>query len=195
MKKTAVLIYDKFCYFEISVALEVLALKEKGVTIFAKDMSPVKSEDGLTVMPDKSIFEIDLNEYDSLLLPGAMDIREAIESEEILSFIKMFDEQKKIIGAISIAPILLVKNGVMKDRSFMAGVNAEDLYEEGFTHEQLKNLHGWNDNLKEPIQEGYIISDHIITSVSYNFVHFGLAFTKMLGIDFAPKWFGIKEER
>ena len=29
MKKTAVLIYDSFCNFEISVALEILALTEK----------------------------------------------------------------------------------------------------------------------------------------------------------------------
>ena len=33
MKKTAVLIYNSFCNFEFSVALEILALAEKEVTI------------------------------------------------------------------------------------------------------------------------------------------------------------------
>ena len=35
MKKTAVLIYNSFCNFEFSVALEILALAEKEVVIFA----------------------------------------------------------------------------------------------------------------------------------------------------------------
>lgn len=36
MKKTAVLLYDSFCHFEISVALEILALKNKEIDVFAK---------------------------------------------------------------------------------------------------------------------------------------------------------------
>ena len=36
MKKTAVLIYDSFCNFEFSVALEILAMAEKEIVVFAK---------------------------------------------------------------------------------------------------------------------------------------------------------------
>ena len=36
MKKTAILIYDQFCNFEIAPALEMLAMAEKPITIFAK---------------------------------------------------------------------------------------------------------------------------------------------------------------
>lgn len=192
MKKTAILIYNQFCNFEISVVLEALAMYEKPFTIISKTIEKIKSEEGLTVYPDKSISEIDMDEYDSLVLPGAMDIRETIEDEEILSFIKRFDDEKKIIGAISIAPILLVKNGVMENKPFMAGVNKEELYEEGFTEAQLSNMQGWDDNLKNPIKEGYIISDNILTSISYEFVRFGIAFAKMVGIEVPPEIFGIR---
>lgn len=193
MKKTAVLIYNQFCNFEISVALEILALAEKEITIFAKNLSGIKSEEGLTVSPDKTIADLDISEYDSLLLPGATDICEAIEDDEILSFIRKFHDNQKIIGAISIAPILLVKNGVMGDKAFMAGVNREDLYEEGFSEKDLSNMQGWDDNLKDPIPEGYIISENIISSVSYEFVRFALGFSKMLGIDIPAETFGIRE--
>ncbi len=193
MKKTAILIYNQFCNFEISVALEILAMAEKPITIFAKELTMLTSEEGLKVFPDKSISDIDIDEYDSLLLPGAMDIREAIEDDDILSFIRVFDESKKIIGAISIAPILLVKNGVIGAKPFMAGVNKEDLFEEGFSEEELSNMQGWDDNLKNPILDGYIISDNIITSVSYEFVRFALAFGKMLGIDIPPETFGLRK--
>lgn len=193
MKKTAVLIYDQFCNFEISVVLEILTLKEKPITIFAQDLSAIKSEDGLTVLPDQCIDDIDINEYDSLLLPGAMNIDEIIKSEKILSFIQLFDAHQKIIGAISIAPILLVKSGVMKDKPFMAGINHEDLYEEDFSRQDLTYMHGWNDNLTNPIEQGYMISGNIITSISYNFIYFAIGFTKMLGLDYDARWFGIRQ--
>src|SRR3712207_5266791 len=98
MKKTAVLIYQQFCNFEIAPALEMLAIAQKPITIFAKTLLPVRSEEGLTVLPDKTIDELELDEYDSLLLPGAMDIREAIEEDAIINFIKRFNGMP--IGAI-----------------------------------------------------------------------------------------------
>lgn len=36
-----------------------------------------------------------------------------------------------------------------------------------------------------------IITDNIITSISYNFVKWGLAFGRMIGIDIPPETFGI----
>ena len=96
MKKTAVLIYNSFCNFEFSVALEILALAEKEVVIFAHTKEAVKSEDGLMVLPNQTISEINIDEYDSLILPGAMDIREAIENEEIKEAIIINQENEKI---------------------------------------------------------------------------------------------------
>lgn len=43
----------------------------------------VRSEEGLTGIPDATIEDIDIDAYDSLLLTGAMDIREAIEDNII----------------------------------------------------------------------------------------------------------------
>lgn len=189
MKKTAVLIYDSFCNFEISVALEILALAEKEVVIIGKDQGAIRSEDGLRVMPDKTIDEVNVAEYDSLLLPGAMDIRSAIEDNEVIDFVRKFDG--KVIGAISIAPLLLVKAGLLKGKPFMAGVNKEDLFEEGFSEDDLVLMKGWDDNRTDPVKDGYIVTDKIVTSISYNFVRFGLKFGSMLGIDLSPKTFGI----
>ena len=191
MKKTAVLIYNQFCNFEFSVVLEMLAMAGKPITIFAKEMLPVKSEEGLTVIPDKAISELQVDEFDSLILTGAMDIREAIEDDCIINFIKTFIDKKVIIAAISIAPILLLKAGILKGKRFMAGINKEDLFEEGFTEEDLIYMIGWDDSIKNPVKEGYIITDNIITSVSYNFVKWALGFGKLIGIELNPKTFGL----
>lgn len=189
MKKTAVLLYDSFCHFEISVALEILALKNKEIVVFAKSKELILSEERLKIVPDKTIFELDINEYDSLLLPGAVDIESAIKDPEIIEFIKKFSN--KVIGAISIAPVLLLKAGILNGKPFMAGVNKEELLEEGFLESDLTLMKDWDECIKNPIEEGYILEDKIITSVSYNFVKFGIQFAKILGIEISPKSFGI----
>ena len=172
MKKAAVLIYNQFCNFEIAPALEMLAIAQKPITIFAKSLAPVRSEEGLTVFPEKTIDELNLDEYDSLLLPGAMDIREAIEDDAILAFIQQFDRMP--IGAISIAPLLLLKAGLLDGKPFMAGVNPEDLAEEGYTSEDLALMKGWDDCINNPVQEGFMRSGNIVTSVCYNFLRWTL---------------------
>ncbi len=194
MKKTAVLIYSQFCNFEFGVALEMLAMAQKPITVFAGSSEPVRSEEGLTVVPDRTISEVNIDDYDSLLLTGAMDIREAAEDASILKFIKKFDRDGVTIGAISIAPLLLLKTGMLRGKPFMAGVTKQDLAEEGFTGEDLRQMIGWDDNLKNPVPEGYVITGNIITSISYNFVKWAMAFGKMIGIDVFPKAFGLNEE-
>ena len=119
-----------------------------------------------------------------------MDIREAIENEKIIDFIRKF--AGKTIGAISIAPLLLVRAGFLNGKPFMAGVNKEEVLEEGFSESDLAAMVGWDDNLSSPVEEGYIITGNIITSISYNFVKWALAFGKMLGIDISAKTFGIQ---
>ena len=73
----------------------------------------------------------------------------------------------------------------------MAGINKEEIMEEGFSEEELSEMIGWDDNLKNPVQAGVLVTDNIVTSVSYNFVKFGLKFGAMLGIDLPPETLGM----
>lgn len=189
MKRTAVLIYEQFCQFEIAPAMEMLALAGKPVTVFAATDDPVCSEDGWKVLPDQTVDELDINEFDSLLLPGAADIRSAVENERIIAFVHQFEGLP--IGAISIAPVLLLKAGLLVGKPFMAGCDPEDLLEEGFTAEELSQMHGWTANLCSPVKEGYIRAGSIVTSVSYNFVKWAIAFGEMVEVRLSPKTFGL----
>ena len=86
---------------------------------------------------------------------------------------------------------MLVKAGFLSGKQFMAGVNKDEIMEEGFSEEELSQMIGWDDNLKNPVPEGYIVTDDIVTSISYNFAKFGLKFGAMLGIDLPKEIFGI----
>ncbi len=71
----------------------------------------------------------------------------------------------------------------------MAGVNKEDLIEEGFSWDDMKYMVGWDENLRNPVADGFIREGNIITSVSYNFIVWAMAFGKALGIEVYPKSF------
>lgn len=185
MKKTAVLIYERFCFFEISVALEILALNNRPIDVFAKSKEAIRCEEGLNVLPDKKLDELNIQEYDSLLLPGAVDIRSAVEDGDIIDFIKAFEG--KIIGAISIGPILLVKAGILSGKPFMIGTDKEGLLAEGYSEHDLKHMHDWTDCITQPIAEGCLLHQNIVTSVAFEFVKFGIHFCKMLGVESVPK--------
>ena len=190
MKKTAVLIYDQFCLYEMSVALEMLSMAGKPITVFAKTLAPIRSEEGLLASPDAAIDALDISAYDSLLLTGSADLREAAEDEAVVAFVRRFDRPDIVIGAISIAPMLLLKAGMLQGKRFMMGVNQADVLEEGFTPEDVRHMIGWDDSLQSPVEEGYIQDGNIITSVSYGFLKWAEAFCRALKLEVDPLAFG-----
>lgn len=60
MKKVVVLIYEQFCNFEISVALKMLTMGEKSFVIISKTLNPIRREECIKVIADKTIEEVDL---------------------------------------------------------------------------------------------------------------------------------------
>ncbi|WP_409254339.1 DJ-1/PfpI family protein [Bacillus sp. SCS-153A] len=138
MKKTAVLLYPQFSEYELSVALSVLMQGDKPVvTCWTKD-EPVRGESGLTCLPDVIIQEIDLNDIDSILLPGCMDIMSLDEEEGLCTFLKAAGDKVSVIAAISSSPYLLAKAGLLKGLRYTVGLteearDASGLFEKGKT--------------------------------------------------------------
>jgi len=80
---------------------------------------------------------------------------------------------------------------MLEGKRFMIGANKEELLEEGFTLEDMKLMVGWDDNLEDPVPEGYIQDGNIITSISYGFTRWAIAFGRALKLDVYPKSFGL----
>jgi putative intracellular protease/amidase len=190
-KKTAILLFDLFSNYELSVALSILSQGEKQCDFFClKD--EVISEEGLRVNGNKILEDIRIEEYDSLLIPGCMDLADIIVDERIFIFLRKFNPQNMIIASISSSPILLLKAGILENRRFMAGVLKEELVEEGFTMEQMQNMIDINEVGENYDKIGpYIVDGNILTSVGCNFIQFGIQFGKMLSLDFEPAWYGM----
>ena len=123
MKKVLCLIYPNFSLYEITALTSTLALSfDVTIDYVASDHSMVVSEDGLLCQPTKTLDQICIEEYSCVILPGMVNIGPALQDEKLISFLKDLGEQDILIAAISSAPLLLAKSGLLNDTEFTGGI-------------------------------------------------------------------------
>ena len=123
MKKVLCLIYPNFSLYEITALTSTLALSfDITIDYVASDYSIVVSEDGLPCQPTKTLDQIRIEEYSCVILPGMVNIGPALQDEKLISFLRGLGEQNILIAAISSAPLLLAKAGLLEDTKFTGGI-------------------------------------------------------------------------
>lgn len=123
MKKVLCIIYPNFSLYEITALTSTLALSfDITIDYAASDHSMVVSEDGLPCQPTKTLDQVRIDEYSCVILPGMVNIGPALQDEKLISFLRDFGEQDILIAAISSAPLLLAKAGLLKDTKFTGGI-------------------------------------------------------------------------
>ena len=110
----------------------------------------------IPILVEKTIDEVDVNEYDALAIPGGFEaygFYEEAYDEKFLNLIREFDKQGKIIATICVAALPVGKSGVLKGRK------ATTYHLKGaYRQKQLKEF-GVN-VVNEPI----VVDKNIITS-------------------------------
>ena len=123
MKKVLCIIYPNFSLYEITTLTSTLALSfDITIDYVASENSMVVSEDGLPCQPTKTLDQIRIEEYSCVILPGMVNIGPALKDEKLISFLRDLGEQDILIAAISSAPLLLAKAGLLKDTKFTGGI-------------------------------------------------------------------------
>lgn len=123
MKKVLCIIYPNFSLYEITALTSTLALSfDSTIDYAASDYSMVVSEDGLPCQPTKTLDQVRIDEYSCVILPGMVNIGPALQDEKLISFLRDLGEQDVLIAAISSAPLLLAKAGLLKDTKFTGGI-------------------------------------------------------------------------
>ena len=123
MKKVLCNIYPNFSLYEITALTSTLALSfDVTIDYVASDDSIVVSEDGLPCQPTKTLDQIRIEEYSCVILPGMVNIGPALQDEKLISFLRALGEQEVLIAAISSAPLLLAKAGLLNDTKFTGGI-------------------------------------------------------------------------
>ena len=123
MKKVLCIIYPNFSLYEITALTSTLALSfDITIDYVASENSMVVSEDGLSCQPTKTLDQIRIEDYSCVILPGMVNIGPALQDEKLISFLRSLAEQDILIAAISSAPLLLAKAGLLNDTEFTGGI-------------------------------------------------------------------------
>ncbi len=165
-KKALLFIFDGFCEFEISTAISMLR-STHDLHTFAVERTPCKSEAGLTTVPDFSIEELTVDEYEVLLIPGG-DLQPIADKDELFDYVKMFAVSGKLVGAICSGVYVLAKAGVLHNRSYTVTLSKEQRDFLGCFEE--------TSNVYVPI----VMADNIITAQGHAYVEFGIEINKQI---------------
>ncbi|MDN5342824.1 MULTISPECIES: DJ-1 family glyoxalase III [Oceanotoga] len=138
MKKLIVFLADGFEEIEALTIVDVLRRAGVETDICSIKNKEVIGAHNIKIIADKTLDEINENDYSSLYLPGGMPGAENLKNnEKLINIIKKFDKENKKIFAICAAPIVLSKANVLKKEatsypSFKEQIKIENYSEKPF---------------------------------------------------------------
>lgn len=173
MKKLALLVYPEFSLQEVMSLSRLFRWNYDVCTeVISSNMQPVKSEEGIFVLPQTTINEFNIDDYLCLILPGCSDFTEGFQDKKLFSFLSAFcDNDQFPIGAICSGPMYLAKAGLLKDKKYTASIfmNFFDccpfLEKENYVAAPL------------------VVSGNIVTAGGSNFNGFAVAMAHLLGLE------------
>lgn len=121
-KKYAVLIYPYFSLQEITCLTSCLTIWfGEELDIIASEKKPYISEDGFQVIPAKTLDEVKASDYSCIILPGILNPLPALHDDKLIQFLQEGKHSDTVYAAISSAPLLLSKAGILDNKDFTAG--------------------------------------------------------------------------
>ncbi|MCY6353733.1 DJ-1 family glyoxalase III [Clostridium sp. ZS2-4] len=117
MKKVVVFLAEGFEEIEALTVVDILRRANITCDTCSLKGKQVKGAHNIIIEADKVIDELDIIEYEGLILPGGMPGSTNLkECDKILTWVKEFNEEGKLIAAICAAPIVLGKAEIVKGR-------------------------------------------------------------------------------
>jgi protein deglycase len=110
----------------------------------------------LTIIPEKSIYDININNYSALAIPGGFEkagFYADAYNDYFLDIIRQFNEHKNIIASVCVGALPVGKSGILKDRRATTYKSADN-----------KRRNELADYGAIVLEESIIIDKNIITS-------------------------------
>ncbi|MBH5320429.1 DJ-1/PfpI family protein [Paenibacillus sp. GSMTC-2017] len=125
MKKTCLLLPNGFEAYEASVFTDVIGwnkLQGDGSTelVAVGTRAKLTCTFNFTVLPEKLLSDVTVDEFDALALPGGFESAGFYEDAyrpDVLAFIREFDRQGKYIASICVGALPIGKSGALEGRT------------------------------------------------------------------------------
>ena len=122
-------------------------------------------------MPSKTVAEVGPSDYECIILPGTINPLPALYDEKLIAFLQKGKDAKTLFAAISSAPLLMAKAGLLDNRDFTAGffMQMAEVFpfisKEHFVHKKM-------------VEDG-----NVIMGIGMFFIEFAETVLKRLGYD------------
>ena len=172
MRKFAVILYPDFSLQEITCLTSALSVwyGEK-VDFLASENKEYYSEEGLRVLPAKVLSDVRITDYSGIILPGSVNPLPALYDDRLIDFLKSGIHANVVFAAISSAPLLLAKAGILKGRKFTAGFFMQ--MTEVFSFIEKENF----------VHKGIVQDGNVITGIGMFFREFAAAVLQRFGYE------------
>lgn len=166
------MIYPYFSMQEITCLTDGLKVYfDIDVDVFAASKEIVRSEDNFQIVANKIFEEFSIEEYGCLILPGIWNPLPALFDERNIAFLRTLKGSDILLCAISSAPMLLAKAGLLENVKFTSGIFEEICRELDFIpHENI---------VRKPL----VKDKNVITAIGFAFREFAEETIRTLGID------------
>lgn len=173
MKKLALLVYPEFSLQEVMNLSRLFRWNCDAPTeVVSTGREPVRSEEGICVLPAKTTGEFDPDAYSCLILPGCSDFTEAFRDRALFDFLGSFRQNSQfVIGAICSGPLLLARAGLLDGKKFTASIYM-DLFD-FCPFLERENF----------VPAPAVVSGNIVTAGGSNFNGFAVEVARMLGLE------------
>ena len=117
MKALIILFPENFRDEEFFIPKE--GLEKAGVSVTVAGLQPGEARGmlGRTAEPDILLDEVDIKDYDALIIPGGQgSVKYLWNNEKVLSLVKEAYEKKKIVASICLSGAVLANAGVLEGK-------------------------------------------------------------------------------
>ncbi len=116
---------------EVEAILTIDLLRRANIeidTVSVTNTLELVTQQGLTVKADKLYEDVDLNDYEYLIIPGGKAVFEThLNSDITKTCVKHFNDKKQLIACICAAPMILGTMGLLKGKDYVCFPSCEDV--------------------------------------------------------------------
>lgn len=173
MKKLALLVYPEFSLQEVMNLSRLFRWEFDICTeVISPGSAPVKSEEGILVLPQKTTDEFCMDDYECLILPGCSDFTDVFKNKKLFDFLGSFNGNSNFpIGAICSGPMLLARAGILKNKKYTASI-----YMDFFDFCPFLDKENY---VAAPV----VVSGNVVTAGGNNFNGFAVTMAHLLGLE------------
>jgi protease I len=126
MAKVLFLLEDDFEDLEFFYPYYRILEDGHSVDVASSTIAEKRGKHGYSIRPDRSYAEVDVSEYDALIIPGGRSPERVRIHEEAVGIVKEFLESKKLVAAICHGPQLLISAGVVRGKRITCWIGIRD---------------------------------------------------------------------